>query len=522
MSKKKKNNVELQPNEQVTNFAKYRGQIDNLYKDEISLNQAMGRKNAAGGKATAKLKQDDLKSAISSPEKLVELSKILYATDSTYASILNYFRDMYYYRYKVTPTLLKSGEKSSKKDYGEMYSKMLSVVDGINIETIFPSIISHILVNGSVSLYADKNNKSETIETIILPQSYCKPAFKTQFNTSTVLFNFEYFKDIKSKLSKNSAGIEMDMDTILGLFPKEFAAKYKEYERDSQNKKWQELDPRYSVIIQSGDYGIPQYILANNGIIDYDQIKENEITRSSNELEKILVHKIPSYEGNLVFEVPEAQSIHKGLSNALRSVKGLKVLTVFGETELIELQESQNKENKARQQAYEGIYYDAAVNPNIFISDTPAGINLSITKDATYIWDLIKKITLFYNVAVNNLYNFKPYQAKIQLLPITIYNYNDQMESYRQNAEYGIGILDAIVASGIKQSEIQDVLELEEYLELNTKLKPLQSSHTTSSSDILKEQEQEKQDSDKKQVNDDKAAPEDEEKEENVKALIKE
>ena len=123
---------------------------------------------------------------------------------------------------------------------------------------------------------------------------------------------------------------------------------------------------------------------------------------------------------------------------------------------------------------------------------------------------------------MNNLYNFKPYQAKIQLLPITIYNYNDQMESYRQNAEYGIGILDAIVASGIKQSEIQDVLELEEYLELNTKLKPLQSSHTTSSSDILKEQEQEKQDSDKKQVDDKADAPEDEDKEENVKALIKE
>ena len=388
MGKKNKNqsNVELQSNEKVGNFAKYRGQIDNLYKDDISLNQAMGRKNAAGGKATAKLTQQDLKDATGSPSKLVELSRLLYATDSTYASILNYFRDMYYYRYKVTPVLVNSDKKASKKEYGEMYAKMLSVVDGINIETIFPSIISHILVNGSVSLYADKNNKSETVETIILPQSYCKPAFKTQFNTSTVLFNFEYFKDIKNKLSKNSAGLtDLDMDAILALFPKEFAAKYKEYERDSQNKKWQELDPRYSVIIQSGDYGIPQYILANNGIIDYDQIKENEITRSSNELEKILVHKIPSYEGNLVFEVPEAQSIHKGLSTALRSVKGLKVLTVFGETELIELQESQNKENKARQQAYEGIYYDAAVNPNIFISDTPAGINLSITKDATYI-----------------------------------------------------------------------------------------------------------------------------------------
>lgn len=100
------------------------------------------------------------------------------------------------------------------------------------------------------------------------------------------------------------------------------------------------------------------------------------------------------------------------------------------------------------------------------------------------------------------------------------------MESYRQNAEYGIGILDAIVASGIKQSEIQDTLELEEYLELNKRLKPLQSSHTTSSSDILKEQEREKQEKDSEKQTDDDSSPKEKEepedsKEENVKALIK-
>lgn len=222
----------------AASFAKLRGQIDNLYRDEMSLSQAMGRRNTVSAKETEKLTQKDLKNAVTDPSKLIELSKLLYATDSTYASILNYFRDMYYYRYKVTPVKVKSDEKASKKDYGEILTKMLSVVDGINIETIFPSIISHILVNGSVSLYADKNNKSETIETIILPQSYCKPAFKTQFNTNTVLFNFEYFKDVKSKLVKSSNSLgDLDMDKILELFPKEFAAKYKEYEKDTQNKK---------------------------------------------------------------------------------------------------------------------------------------------------------------------------------------------------------------------------------------------------------------------------------------------
>ena len=383
---KNKKKPQIEESENVASFTKYRGQIENLYKDDKSLAQAMGRREVNTSRIESKLSKQKLKDSLTSPSEIIDLSRTLYATDSTYSSILNYLRDMYYFRYKIIPSKLTGNKELSKIEYGEMYSKMLSIVDGINIETIYPSIISHILVNGSVSLYADKSNKSETIETIILPQAYCKPAFKTQFNTNTVLFNFEYFKDLKNKISKNSNALgDITMDLILDLFPKEFAEKYREYEKDTQNKKWQELDPRYSVIIQTGDYGIPQYILANNGIIDYDQIKENEITRSSNELEKILVHKIPSYEGQLLFEVPEASAIHKGLSNAIKGVKGLKVLTVFGETELIELQESQAKENKARQQAYEGIYYDAAINPNIFINDTAEGIEYSITKDATHV-----------------------------------------------------------------------------------------------------------------------------------------
>jgi hypothetical protein len=94
---------------------------------------------------------------------------------------------------------------------------------------------------------------------------------------------------------------------------------------------------------------------------------------------------------------------------------------------------------------------------------------------------LITSINNFINVAVNNLYRFRPLQAEISLLPITIGKEGELVKQYRENAAYGIGKLEAIVASGIKQKHIADRAKLERVLDLENLLKPLQSSHTQSS-----------------------------------------
>ena len=54
------------------------------------------------------------------------------------------------------------------------------------------------------------------------------------------------------------------------------------------------------------------------------------------------------------------------------------------------------------------------------------------------------------------------------------------MEIHRRNAEYGIGRLEAVVASGTKQKHISYKSKLEEFLKLSDILKPLASSHTQS------------------------------------------
>lgn len=88
----------------------------------------------------------------------------------------------------------------------------------------------------------------------------------------------------------------------------------------------------------------------------------------------------------------------------------------------------------------------------------------------------------FYNLAINNVFNFQNYQASIRILPISPYNEKEKMELYNKNATLGIGVLDNIVASGIKQVDLQPTLELEQFLDLRNRLIPLQSSHTQSSS----------------------------------------
>ena len=91
-------------------------------------------------------------------------------------------------------------------------------------------------------------------------------------------------------------------------------------------------------------------------------------------------------------------------------------------------------------------------------------------------------ILSFYSIAINNWFDFKTLQANIDILPISFYNYNDDIEVFRENATLGVGKLDYIIASGIKQRDIVDQLDLESFLKLDS-IKPMQTSYTQTAED---------------------------------------
>ena len=97
------------------------------------------------------------------------------------------------------------------------------------------------------------------------------------------------------------------------------------------------------------------------------------------------------------------------------------------------------------------------------------------------------------------------------MLPITHYNSQTVMEMYRRNAEYGIGRIESVVASGTKQKHIAHKSKLEEFLKLDEVLKPLKSSHTRSGDEPEKNENPDEPDDDQVEDN----SPDNSEEEDN-------
>ena len=492
---KKEENIKLEEAARIATeeakFKKMKGSINKLYGDDRTIQSATGGRKPYYDVEKVKTREQLLllvKENLSTPYRAGEASEVLVATNGIYAQIIEYYTNIPLFRYTVIPQKIKNdrtGQDSMVK-YEEVYQRMIAVVDGISLEVTLPKILQTGLIYGIIYLYSDKDKSSETIETFMLPNVYCKKGFATNFGTDTVIFDFKFFDDFKMKLTSGSSGMKITEDDLYELFPVALIKQYEEYKKKPAEFRYQSLDPKLSCAISFSHNSMPPKLYASFGIIDYDITKANEIQRSQNELEKILVHQIPhTGDGELMFDLDEAVELHSSMAKALNGVKGLKLLTTFGATELLELQPEKTKENKTLQQAYDNIFNSAGMNPALFNADSKESLAASLQRDQSYIFKQLDLIINFYNLAINNLYNFNPYQASINLLHISNYDEIVKIPLYMSNANFGIGKLEAIVATGIKQRDITDKYELEKFLELDKILVPLQSAYTSTPSDVV-------------------------------------
>ena len=172
------------------------------------------------------------------------------------------------------------------------------------------------------------------------------------------------------------------------------------------------------------------------------------------------------------------------MAKSLNANKRTRLITTFGDVEIHPLQDASKITNETLEKSHSAIYRSAGLDPHQFVGDTREALLASMTKDQAIIWKYVQLLMNFYNLTINNLYNFRGYQAELTMLPITHYNTKEVMEIYRRNGEYGIGRLEAIVASGTKQRHIEHKSKLENFLKLDEVLKPLASSHTQSNKDL--------------------------------------
>ena len=184
-----------------------------------------------------------------------------------------------------------------------------------------------------------------------------------------------------------------------------------------------------------------------------------------------------------------------------------------------------SQENTVLENSYKSIYDNAGFNNALFTGDGEPALETSLKRDLSFVWGFVQKLEAFYNLSINNHYNFKDYQLSLKILPLSPYNEKEKLEVLHQAATLGVGVIDYVVATGVKQVDLESTIELEEFLQLTDRLRPLQSSHTQSSTVGESEQEASQEDITKKDVStepsktednlpvDEKDSTEDEEKE---------
>lgn len=366
---------------QLTQFAKSRvKELESLYADEMSTRRKYNRGTSYSTTTytSANAVRKALRDGVANKDSVVEASKQLYATNPIYAATINYLTDMYMWKYKVTPHRVYTKSKAQARktidveNFMVLYNLMLEVTEGLSFKTKIPALLQRLFIEGSVYFTTLSDDNSLTVDTLILPTKYCRKIGETQFGTAIIEFDMSYFT--------TQALTDADLKTYFKSFPKEFEKGYRKYLKDA-NSRWCELDPHFSSGILLNEVGLPTYLYMLGGIIDFEKYQDNELERSENALKYLVVHTIPHYEDQLIFEVDEVGAMHRSLKKIVDAGDKARLITTYGDIKVEKIAESDTAENQILSKAYQAIFNDAGFNSSIFTADSATALEMSLRRD---------------------------------------------------------------------------------------------------------------------------------------------
>ena len=354
---------------------------NNMYSEDSSTLRRYGNSITATTLeyASAAEVREALVNAISSRETLVKTSRELYAINPIYANIINYLSNIFMWRYKVIPHKMYSKSKAKTRkqikdeDFGIIYNLMLEVVDGISIETTFPKLLTELAVAGSVYFTTIANEDNLTLDTIALPDKYCRKIGDTQFGTAIIAFDLSYFKDI---------GLQDDqLESYVEAFPKEIQKAYKKYQSGGNSGRWVTLDPRFSSCIMQNEYSIPTMFYLYASILNYEKYQDNELQRNENLLKYIVVQTMPVYQDKLIFEMDEVKSLHNSMRRVIDKGDSARLLTTYGNIKVERIAEADNAQDETLAKALEAIYDNGGINPTLFTGESVEALKIALVRD---------------------------------------------------------------------------------------------------------------------------------------------
>ena len=414
-----------------------------------------------------------------------EISKFYFETSGIYSRLCKYMAYMYRYDWMVTPYI--NDEVASEKDKDTAladFYKILLYLDNSELKKLFGEIALKVVKNGCYYGYLVPTAKRITVQE--LPVNYCRSRFIVN-GRPAIEFNMRYFdlafKDTTQRVK------------MLNLFPAEFKRGYILYKEGKlppqfagDTEGWYLLDVNATIKFNINGDDAPMFMSVIPALIDLDEAKDLDKKKMAQELLKIIIQKMPvDKNGDLVFDVDEAQQLHNNAVAMLKKAIGIDVLTTFADVQVADMSDNRNTATTDDLERVErGVYNEAGISQMQFNTDGNIALEKSIRNDEASLYNLILQFEGFINDVIEK-YNKKPkkYYYRAQILTTTIYNYQDMAKIYKEQMQVGFSKMLPQIAMGQAQSTIlanayfeNDMLDL-----VNVFIPPMMSS--TMNSDVL-------------------------------------
>ena len=420
-----------------------------------------------------------------------EISNFYFQTSGIYSRLCKYMAYMYRYDWMITPYIneKRDTEKTNINNKVEDnalqdFYKVLLFLDNSDLKRLFGKIALKVVKDGCFYGYVTLGEKKVTIQN--LPVNYCRSRFEVN-NRPVVEFYMKYF-DIAFKDASQR-------QKMLKVFGPDFEKGYKMYKKGDlppqftgDSAGWYMLEPGHAIKFNVNGEDTPMFMAVIPAIIDLDEAKDLDKRKMAQELLKIIIQKMPvDKNGDLVFDVDEAQQLHNNAVGMLKKAIGIDVLTTFADVDVADMSDNRASSTSDDLQRVErAVYNEAGVSQMQFNTDGNIALEKSILNDVASFYDLILQFQAFMNDIIEK-YNKKPkkYYYRAQILTTTIYNYQEMAKLYKEQMQVGFSKMLPQIALGQAQSTIlanayfeNQILDL-----VNIFIPPMMSS--TMNSDVL-------------------------------------
>lgn len=405
-----------------------------------------------------------------------EISDFFYKTSGIYSRILRYMAFMYRYDWFLTPYVNDENMKDTKILDG--FHKSLTALNNFGVKKKLGDIALKVLRNGAYYGYKIEQNSSVVLQE--LDPNYCRSRF-FYGDKPAVEFNMKYFDERFSDTTQKMK--------VLKMYPSEFSKGYSLYKQGKlppdfpgDENGWYLLDPNMTVKFTATGEDYPMFISVIPLILDLDEAQALDRKKTMQRLLKIIIQKMPmDKNGELIFDVDEAQQLHNNAVQMLGKAIGVDVLTTFADVDVADLTDSASvsAQTDDLQKVERQLYNEAGVSQMQFNTDGNIALEKSILNDAATMYNLLLQFEGFLNELISK-YNTSPKKVeyKVQLLTTTIYNYQELAKMYKEQTQLGYSKMLPQIALGQSQSSIlanayfeNNVLDL-----VNVFIPPLMSS----------------------------------------------